>query len=170
MRRRIRRRYYDCRCVCAEYVMMIERYLPEPRKSDCFSPGPPRPIRQYLHHHLFRRCGRQRRLCDQRDEKARPVQPSGATSQAVRQACLSLACVSGRRTKGSLASSRFSRASSVSTLRLIPALVAQGAFVRPLRRWSYVLCADALPEAISHKTQEIDMRTGCVHHASFLCF
>jgi len=95
---------------------VIERYLPEPRKSDCSVAGSPpttRPIRGYLHHHLFRRYGRQRRrLCDQCDEQARPVQPSGAASRAVRQACLSLARVPRIRTKGSLA-----QAGSVSTLR-----------------------------------------------------
>ena len=127
-------------------------------------------IRRSLHHHLFGWHGQQRRrLCDQCDEQARPVQLSGAASRAVRQASFPLACVI--RTKGSLTPSRFSQeARSVSTLRLIPTLVAQGAFVRLLQRWNYALCADALPEAISHKTQEIDMRTGCVHHTSFLCF
>jgi len=80
-------------------------------------------IRRYPH--LFRGHGRQRRrLCDQRDGKARPVQPSGTASQAVRQASSSLACVI--RMKGSLASSRFSQASPASTLHLIPALIAQG--------------------------------------------
>ena len=124
-------------------------------------------IRRYPHL-LFLRHGRQRRrLCDQRNGKARPVQPSGTASQAVRQASSSLACVI--RMKGHLASSRFSQASSVSTLHLIRALIAQGGPVRLLQGWGCALCADALPGAISRKAQEIYMRTGCGHHTSFLC-
>ena len=120
MWQRSRPHYYEHRdvsvCICDERMSMIECYLPEPWKSDCSMAGSPltnRLIRGYLHHHLFRWYGWQRRrLCDQCNKQARPVQPSGAASWAVQQACLFLACVPRIQTKGSLA-----QAGSVSTLR-----------------------------------------------------